>query len=792
MKGLSSIEASKQLKTYGRNEVIPAVTFTFFQEVKKILLDPGGMMFLILGILYWILGDHTNAFLLFGAWIPITTVDVLLNIRSSKALKALRGTLTVHAKVYRDGIIKDIPIHQLVPRDVMVFEEGQTLPADGKIIEATHLHVSEAALTGESLPIEKKSDDEFYAGTIVLSGQALGLVEKTGKNTRYGTIGELLRETIETVSPLRKKIDQLFKTVFLIALGLAALLFVIEWSRHRAIIPSLIVAFTLGMSAIPEEFPLVFTLYLSLGAWRLSQKRVLVKSLPSVEALGGVDVICTDKTGTLTLGSFELEETHRWKNVLNEQEFWVTALMACEIHPVDPMEMPVFKKGESYLPHLQNWKLTQDRPFDPVTKTMAHTWKSTLGNQIRICMKGALEGVLKHCILESSDISAIHTINQTYTQTGKRVLALAVGTTADEPSLQFAGFLIYSDPIRPDVKPAIRDCQNAGIEIKMITGDHLLTAHAIADQIGLIHSHDHLYTGDELTRMSTQDREQAFLKGAVFARVSPEQKHEMVKALKASGKVVAMTGDGINDAPALRLADIGISMGKSATDVARSTARMVLIENDFAGIVDAVFEGRNVFSNLRKSFSYLISFHTPVILLALIPPFLGWPSILMSSHIILLELVVHPVSAITFEKSPDRTKQRSDQKSFLNREQWLTSIGSGLILSLVCLIQFHQKQMNDPEQARNEVFAMILFGNTFFVGTGSFPDLNRKFWATAILILSTGILISTHEPIAAFLHFKPIEASQLIWAFLKSSLCIIPNIWVAVHPSTQLKSDSLR
>jgi len=352
LKGLSSIEANKQLVIWGRNEVIPRGKFTFFQELKKILLDPGGVMFLILGILYWILGDRTNAFILFGAYIPVTAVDVLLNIRSSKALKALRGTLSVHAKVYRDDVICDVPINQLVPRDVMVFEEGQTLPADGKIIEATHLHVSEAALTGESLPIEKKPDDEFYAGTIVLSGQALGAIEKTGKNTRYGNIGELLRETIETVSPLRKKIDRLFRTVFLIALGLAGILFMVEWSRNHEIIPSLIVAFTLGMSAIPEEFPLVFTLYLSLGAWRLSKKRVLVKSLPSVEALGGVDVICTDKTGTLTLGSFELEETQRWNEKLNERDFWMTALMACEIHPVDPIETPILKKGGDFLPLL--------------------------------------------------------------------------------------------------------------------------------------------------------------------------------------------------------------------------------------------------------------------------------------------------------------------------------------------------------------------------------------------------------------------------------------------------------
>jgi len=408
---------------------------------------------------------------------------------------------------------------------------------------------------------------------------------------------------------------------------------------------------------------------------------------------------------------------------------------------------------------------------------MAHTWKANSGEQINVCMKGALEGVLNHCKLDSSEITEIHAINESYAQKGKRVLALALGHSADEQEMQFAGFLVYSDPIRPDVRQAILDCQNAGIEIKMITGDHLLTAHAIADQIGLIHSHSHLYTGAELARMSLQDREQAFIKGAVFARVSPEQKHEMVKALKASGKVVAMTGDGINDAPALRLADIGISMGKSATDVARSTARMVLIENDFSGIVDAVFEGRNAFSNLRKSFSYLISFHTPVILLAMIPPFLGWPSILMSIHIILLELVVHPVSAITFEKSPDRKQKRSEQQTFLNTEQWLTSITSGMILSLICIVQFHFTYPIDEYLARNHAFAILVFGNIFFVGAASFPDWNRKFWITVLTLTGACFLISMNGYISSILHFKPLDTKELIAAFFKSAICTLPSLW---------------
>ena len=726
-------------------------------------------MLLVLGVLYWILGSDNDAIILFSAYIPITAIDVALNIQSSKALKALQGTLTLRSKTYRDGEIKEIPIHHLVPSDIIVLEEGQSLPADGIVLESSNLRISEAALTGESLPLDKKVNDLFFAGTTPLSGQGIGKIIKTGTKTKFGMIGKLLDETKASKSPLRKKIDRLVKIIFTIAMIVSAILFLIEWKHSGELIPSLILSLTLGMSAIPEEFPIVFTLYLSLGAWRLSKKNVLVKSLPSVEALGGVDIICTDKTGTLTEGSFELEEFKITNTSISESEARKFAVMACEVVAIDAMEKPIIEKfGEKTELH-SKWDLILDNPFNIDTKTMSHVWKEKNGPEKIIAMKGAFEGVIKHCNSNQLEQASLVELNNTFTSQGKRVLALAAGKDEKGP-LSFIGLLVYSDPIRPGVKDAIQKCQEAGIIIKIITGDHLLTAHSIADQVGLKHATDELFTGEMIHKMNSDDKKTAFIKGSIFARFSPELKHEMVKALKETGSVVAMTGDGINDGPALRLADIGISMGKSATDFARSAAQMVLIKNDFIGIVEAIFEGRKLFSNLQKSFSYLISFHTPVILLTLIPTILKWPAILMPTHIILLELIVHPVSAFTFENLSKSTKTKSSKKTILDRNQLLWSLLSGTLVSVISIIVFRSQMATSVDELRTMAFSIVVFGNLFFIVAECFPHFRLRFFFTALFIILFAASTTGFEPITDLLHFKQIKSTQLMICFLIASL----------------------
>jgi Ca2+-transporting ATPase len=736
-----------------------------------------GLMLLGLAALYKILGDRSDSVILLVAWVPVTAVDVILELRASSALKALRAHLSPLAKVLRGGQVREVAIREIVPGDILVFEEGQTLPADGRIVEAAHLTVGEAALTGESVPVEKEEGREFWSGTVILSGRGLGLVEKTGKQTRFGHIAGLLKSTAVPSSPLKKTVDRLVKRILIVALALAVVLLAIELLRTGQIVTSLIAALTFAMSAVPEEFPLVFTLYLSLGAWRLAKKRVLVKSLPSVEALGSADVLCTDKTGTLTEGRFQLTEIRPAVSG-GEDTLAAAALMACEPRPVDSMEVAIFERLAGSLAALEGWSLVWDYPFETQGKHMTHVWRDARSGLNRTVMKGAVEGVLEHCDTSAHERAAIQRIVEEYAAQGSRLLGVALGEgTAngdrahDERNLRWVGVLVFSDPIRGSALRAIGQCQAAGIEIKMLTGDHPLTAHYVADQVGIKHSHDRLFTGTDLQKMGAAERRKAYLEGAIFSRVLPEQKYEMIRLLQEAGRVVAMVGDGINDAPALRLSDIGISMGREATDVARSAAHLVLLESDFSGIVAAMLEGRRILSNLMRSFSYLIAFHVPVVLLSLIPPFLGWIPLLMPVHIIALELVVHPISAFTFENLLDSESKRE-------RNPWRPLL-SGALVSAGALILFrHLLEVASPETARSAALSAVLFGNIGFVANEVLPHPNRRFWITAAALLAVVGIVAL-KPFAA-LHLAPLALGQWVLALLVGATALLPR-WSFLH-----------
>ncbi len=787
MSGLSKIEVMNRLREFGPNEIDSDELKNTLTELKNILLDPMGLMLLTLSLLYFLLGDKTDSIILLVAYLPVTGVDVLLELRSSRALKSLRKSLAIKAKVIRDSTVQEVMTRDLVPDDVLVFEEGQTLPADGILLEAESLSVNESSLTGESLPVEKHGGDSFFSGTTVIGGRGLGQLTNTGRLSRYGAIASMLRESEQSISPLRKTVDKLVHRMVYVAIAFALCLFVTHWLMTRDLIGSLILALTLGMAAVPEEFPLVFTLYLSMGAFRLSRKGVLIKSLPSVEALGGVDVICVDKTGTLTLGVFQLEEIVEFKGAEVDRsppkDIWQIALMSIEKHVVDSMDHAILQSSPFKQDILSSWELVFDNPFEKKEKFMSHVWRHQESQEMQMAMKGAVEGVLDRCQLSPGEHSKIKNQIDHYANQGKRLLGLAYRTgefsgdrMVDERNLIFVGIMVFADPIRVTVKAAIEECQQTGIEIKMLTGDHLFTAHAVANQIGLRHDDQALYSGEQLTKMSETERQEAFIKGAVFARVLPEQKHEMVQCLRNRGHVVAMTGDGVNDAPALKLADIGISMGSSATDVARSTAKMILMKNDFAGIVHAVFEGRQIFSNLRRSFSYLIAFHIPIVFLSLLPPFLKWPALLLPVHIILLELIVHPVSAFTFENLSQGKLAKNTQRSLLSRAQVLSSAISGFVLAILAMSTFFYFQKDSVALARSFAMAVVLFGNLFFVWAETFPILNIRIIVTSLILVASTVFLTTNSWVIGILHFDSLNWLQLVEAFVLSAVAFVVRV----------------
>lgn len=783
---LSTNEVLEIRKSCGYNEIVPSKIESSLSELKHIFLDPMGLMLLSLGFIYLFIGQTTDAIVLFIAFIPVTIVDVALELRAKKALSALKSTLSPMAKIIRDQKIVDVAIREIVVGDTIIFEEGQSIPADGIILESDNLQISEAALTGESLPIEKNIGNYFFAGTTIHQGRGIGKIEKIGSQTKFGKIANLLLEAKDESSPLKKKVNNVVKKVVLLAFIIAIVLFTFSFIKEQNFAKSLIDALTFGLASIPEEFPLVFTLYLSMGAYRLSKHGVLIKSLPSVETLGSVDVICTDKTGTLTEGKFKLEHLENLDHKLSNDLIWKNALLACEEKPVDAMEIAIYEKAEPFVQNINEWKLKWDYIFETKGKHMSHVWLNSKTSEEIIAMKGSVEGVLEHCILSPAEKVHIEDRVAYWAGLGKRLLGLASKNGVfngnrdhDETNLKFIGLMIFSDPIRSSVKDAIIKCQENNIEIKMITGDHPLTAHAVADEIGLTHSHDYLYTGDQLAKMTEDERTSAYQNGAIFSRVLPEQKFEMVKFLKESNKIVAMTGDGINDSPALKIADIGISMGNEATDVARSSAQMVLMKNDFSGIIEAVFEGRKIFSNLKRSFSYLVSFHIPIIFFAFLSPLMGFGVLLLPIHIVLLELVVHPVSAFSFENLP--IDPSHTDKKMMTLGKFFESFLAGLILSLASLYLYLKNYPTlGVTVARSIAFSCIMFGNIFFVLIESWPIITKRFVLTAFLLFSFLILILNIPMLSTIFYLNPISMHTLIYAFFISISSCIPSLLVRV------------
>ena len=771
--GLSTKEAKRRYLELGPNELTPRHSDFKLQDLKRLLMDPMGLMLLALGSLNLLLGNRADGWILFAAYVPILAVDALLEVRAGSALRSLRSTLQQTAKVIRDGVITEVKSLEIVPGDVIVFEEGQNFPADGYVLESDHLAVNESALTGESLPVEKPPGSPFFGGTGVLQGRGLGFIERTGRETRFGMLASLTEETQTGESPLQKRIRRLVHQVLWVAAFLALLLFGVELYRTGNFLRSLMASLTFGMAAVPEEFPLVFTLYLSLGAWRLSGHGVLVKSLPRVETLGSVEVICTDKTGTLTEGKFQVEEFLPPPDSIVGKSGLV-ALFACEKDPVDSMESAIHEKFKSDLSGLQGWELISDRPFDSTRNTMAHFWREVSSGQTLLALKGAPEGILAGCSLLPGQREKIQEQIEKLARQGKRLLGLASKSAAageaganEESGLAFLGLLVFSDPVRPSAKKAVAECESAGIEIKMLTGDHPLTAHAVADELGIRHTPTGLHTGQELERMDPKSRNHAYLTGSIFSRVNPEQKHELVKSLKVAGKIVAMTGDGINDAPALKLADIGISMGRSATDTARNAAQMVLMENDFGGIVEAVLEGRKIFSNLKRSFSYLIFFHVPVILLALIPPFFAWGDLLLPIHILLLELVVHPVSAFTFENLPLSGTPKKERTLLDSRDATRHAL-AGLLLSGLALAGF--RLAPDVDSGRSAALTTLLAGNIAYVLISTRGARSRRPLTTAFTLGGLLLIGALLGPVSTFLHLGPMGLPQWVVSILTGFL----------------------
>ncbi len=817
--GLSSAEAAARLAEAGPNLLVRRARGARALELLRTLADPMALMLAGAAALYLLLGKTHEAAVLTAVIVPVLGVDVLMEARSRGALRKLESAVAPRTHVIRDGRATEIPSADLVPGDVLVIREGDILHADGVVRSAANLALDESQLTGEAEPQEKAphtgapagagADSRFFAGSTVLTGHGLGEVTATGQRTRFGNIARLVGETALEPTPLQVKTARLVRWLVGVALALSVIVFAARWMGGAPLDDAFLYAISLAMSAVCEEVVLVLSLFLTLAALRLIRSGVLVKRLASVETLGATTVICMDKTGTLTAGRFTLDVHLAFDHGLAERALLEAAALACEPNAQDSLEREILEhcRRHGVPPEALHarWRLVHDYPFDMIGKHMAHVWTPApdadggdpAAPPARIVAKGALEGILEHCDLATRDRQRALAMHSELADRGMRVIAVA-GRFArdgfsgsrerDERGLELYGFLGFHDPLRPEVPAAVAQCQSAGVRLKLITGDHALTAHAVAEAAGLAHEDDLITTGAELTALSPERAAALARRASIFARVQPEQKYQIVDALVRAGEVVAMIGDGINDAPALRRAHIGVAMGRRGTEVARAAADLVLLNDDFAALVGTIREGRRVFGNLQHALRYLTAFKVALVALALSAPLLGLPILLLPVDLVWLELIVHPVSALAFEGEPGaddlmRRPPRDPGAPILGRPRALRSALSGALLAAVALAAYAARLDHGEAYARGAAMAVVVTGSLVLVWAELAGDrpwwsvglpARRAFWVIALLVALSVPLFMTLGAVAGLLRIAPLAAGD--WA-MAIGAAFVPAVW---------------
>jgi len=726
--GLTSKEAASRLAAEGYNELPVQERRSPLKIVTDVLREPMFLLLIASGGIYFLLGDWQEGAILLSFVIVIIGIEVYQQEKTEHALDALRNLSSPRALVIRDGRHIRIAGRDVVRGDFFIVHEGDRIPADAVLLTGQNLIVDESLLTGESVPVQKLpaatdlpeskqlgGDDQpwLYSGTLVVQGQGIAEVLRIGSFTEMGKIGKALQTLDREETRLNRETARLVRTVALVGLCLCATIVVVYGLTRGDWVHGLLAGITLAMAILPEEFPVVLTIFLAIGAWRLSKYNVLTRNIPAIETLGSATVLCVDKTGTLTQNRMAVAQlivrgarydfTSEWKENLPDQfhELLEFAILSSKQDPFDPMEQALLLIGKNDLDgteHLHaDWELAKEYPLSRELLAVSNVWKLRDGSAYTIASKGAPEAIADLCHMDEAQRADLEAEVEQLAAAGLRVLGVARAPykRTDLPDKQhdfvfrFLGLIGFADPVRPGVSGAIRECYTAGIRVCVITGDYPSTAKNIGRQIGL-KSAEKAITGPELDSMGDADLTRVVQTTTLFARVVPEQKLKIVNALKANGEIVAMTGDGVNDAPALKSAHIGIAMGMRGTDVAREASSLVLLDDAFESIVSAVRIGRRIFDNLRKTMAYIISIHIPIAGMSLVPVLLGWPLILLPIHIVFLELIIDPACSLVFEAEPEerdlmKRPPRLAEDRILNRRTITFALVQGFVVLAVVL-----------------------------------------------------------------------------------------------------------
>ncbi|MFZ5656557.1 MAG: cation-translocating P-type ATPase, partial [Pseudomonadota bacterium] len=660
--GLSSDEARRRLARYGPNQLPQARRDGLARLLLRTLREPMLLLLLAAVALYAAMGEPADAAVLGASVVLVVALTLYQEKRSQRAIEALRELAAPRGRVWRDGRVVSLPAPAIVPGDVLLLEEGDRVPADARLLEGLGLAVDESLLTGESHAVDKLPGDAGDAGllrsaSLVVRGRGMAEVVATGASTGIGRLGRAMRDIEPTPSPLRRQIRKLVVVFAWLSVGSSLALAVVHYLTSGDAVQSLLGGLTLAIANIPEEFPVVLSVFLALGGWRMARHRALVRKPDAIETLGTISVLCTDKTGTLTLNRMRVAESVPAAGV-GTTDLLETAALARPQHVTDPMDAAL---GDAVGSHAAPPRARlAEYPFGQGTLATTHVWTADDDAFARVACKGAPEAVMALCELDDATRAAVGEALARLAAGGLRVLGVAA---ADWPRaqalpgaqtafrLRWQGLVAFVDPLREGAREAVEEARGAGVRVLMLTGDHAATALAIAGEAG-IDTRAGVVTGAEVEALDDAGLAERLADACVFARVRPEHKLRIIRALQARGDVVAMTGDGVNDAPALAAADAGVAMGARGTDVAREAAAMVLTDDHFATIVRAIRAGRSIYDNIRRASRYIVAVHVPITGLALLPVVLGMPLLMLPLHVVLMELIIDPTSSLVLERIP--------------------------------------------------------------------------------------------------------------------------------------------